>query len=240
VTGSARRSQLVCAGDSPARSPPLILFPFPHESKSWKVHCSDGVLPSPSQLRPDRTAAAAIPRIPKPPTDLRASRKGNRVTLIGASPPAPPTAKACATSVRPRLPQPRTRNHDVRNFATMLPAPSFVSAAPQKSGYRVPPPRPTPTPSTGNATAGPVRRSHLCRRGVEPPRPRRGIVESRARPAVVTLPPPTRISPPNSLAMASFSPGQALGNHRAFPVTPPPKPPPFNIAIESIGVTKIR
>src|ERR1700674_3353639 len=55
----------VAVGGSPARSPPLILFLFPHEITSWKVRHADRVLPATCQLRPDRTAAAAIPRTTK-------------------------------------------------------------------------------------------------------------------------------------------------------------------------------
>src|SRR5258708_271376 len=50
------------AGTSPARSPPLILFLFPHEITSGKVRHAARVLPAACQLRPARTAAAAIPR----------------------------------------------------------------------------------------------------------------------------------------------------------------------------------
>lgn len=79
--------------------------------------------------------------LPKPPTDLRASRKGNRVTLNWSE----PTLTTDRQSVRylgstlvchSLAPEITT----CENFAAMLPAPSSLVAATQKSGS----PRPAP------------------------------------------------------------------------------------------------
>src|SRR5258708_26490325 len=78
--------------------------------------------------------------LPKPPTDLRASRKGNRVTL-NWSEPALTTDRRSVRYLGPTLVcrglEPEIAKCE--NFAAMLPPPS---AAPQK------PPRPTPQSST--------------------------------------------------------------------------------------------
>jgi hypothetical protein len=79
--------------------------------------------------------------LPKPPTDLRASRKGNHVTLYWSE----PTLTTDRQSVRYLGPTLVCRSLEPEittcgNFAAMLPAPSSVSASPQKSGL----PRPAP------------------------------------------------------------------------------------------------
>jgi hypothetical protein len=79
--------------------------------------------------------------LPKPPTDLRASRKGNRVTLRWSEPTLTTDRQSVrylgATLVcRSLEPEITTCG----NPAAILPAPSSVSAAPRKSGL----PRPAP------------------------------------------------------------------------------------------------
>jgi hypothetical protein len=73
--------------------------------------------------------------LPKPPTDLRASRKGNHVTLSWSE----PTRTTDRQSVRYLGPTLVCRSLEPEittcgDFAAMLPAPSSVSAPPQKSG----------------------------------------------------------------------------------------------------------
>ncbi len=73
--------------------------------------------------------------LPKPPTDLRASRKGNHVTLTWSE----PTRTTDRQSVRYLGPTLVCRSLEPEittcgNFADMLPAPSSAAAAPQKSG----------------------------------------------------------------------------------------------------------
>src|SRR6266478_5061775 len=79
--------------------------------------------------------------LPKPPTDLRASRKGNRVTLNWSEPTHTTDRQSVrylgATLVCRSLEPEITA---CGNFAAMLPAPSSVAALPQKSGL----PRPAP------------------------------------------------------------------------------------------------
>src|ERR1700747_2297832 len=84
--------------------------------------------------------------LPKPPTDLRARRKGNRVTLSWSE----PTLTTDRQSVRSLGPTLVCRSLEpeittCRNIAAMLPAPSSLPAAPQKSrGTRSGLPRPAP------------------------------------------------------------------------------------------------
>src|ERR1700687_106178 len=73
--------------------------------------------------------------LPKPPTDLRASRKGNRVTLNWSEPKLT-TDRQSVRYLGPTLVC-RSLEPEITtcgNFATMLPAPSSLSAAPRKSG----------------------------------------------------------------------------------------------------------
>jgi hypothetical protein len=89
--------------------------------------------------------------LPKPPTDLRASRKGNHVTLSWSE----PTRTTDRQSVRYLGPTLVCRSLEPEittcgNFAAMLPAPSSVSAAPQKSGS------PRPGPQTYTDTLPPA------------------------------------------------------------------------------------
>src|SRR3977135_2387697 len=79
--------------------------------------------------------------LPKPPTDLRASRKGDRVTLSWSE----PTLTTDRQSVRYLGASLVCRSLDPEittggNPAAILPAPSSVSPAQQKSGF----PRPVP------------------------------------------------------------------------------------------------
>src|SRR3981081_442609 len=72
--------------------------------------------------------------LPNPPTDLRASRKGNRVTLSWSE----PTLTTDRQSVRYLGPTLVCRSLEPEittcgNFAAMLPAPSSLSAPPRKS-----------------------------------------------------------------------------------------------------------
>jgi hypothetical protein len=84
--------------------------------------------------------------LPKPPTDLRASRKGNRVTLSWSE----PTLTTDRQSVRYLGPTLVCRSLESEittcgNFAAMLPAPSSLAAAPRKSrGTQSGLPRPSP------------------------------------------------------------------------------------------------
>ena len=84
--------------------------------------------------------------LPKPPTDLRASRKGNRVTL-NWSEPIRTTDRQSVRYLGPTLIC-RSLEPEITtcgNFAAMLPAPASVFAAPQKSrGTRSGLPRPAP------------------------------------------------------------------------------------------------
>src|SRR3981081_1798994 len=84
--------------------------------------------------------------LPKPPTDLRASRKGNRVTLSWSEPKLT-TDRRSVRYLGPTLVC-RSLEPEITtcgNFATMLPAPSSLSAAPQKSrSTRSGLPRPAP------------------------------------------------------------------------------------------------
>jgi TonB family protein len=88
---SAQNSTFECRGCADETT--LILFrpSFPHEITFISVTQESSsrrpiALPVAGQLRPDGTAAAAVARTPKPPSDLRASRKGNRVTLTWSEP----------------------------------------------------------------------------------------------------------------------------------------------------------
>jgi hypothetical protein len=84
--------------------------------------------------------------LPKPPTDLRASRKGNRVTLSWSE----PTLTTDRQSVRYLGPTLVCRSLEPEittcgNIAAMLPAPSSLPAAPRKSrGTQSGLPRPAP------------------------------------------------------------------------------------------------
>src|ERR1700681_3761646 len=72
--------------------------------------------------------------LPKPPTDLRASRKGNRVTL-GWSEPKLTTDRQSVRYLGPTLVC-RTLEPEITtcgNFAAMLPPPSSLVAPPRKS-----------------------------------------------------------------------------------------------------------
>jgi hypothetical protein len=130
--------------------------------------------------------------LPKPPTDLRASRKGDHVTLSWSE----PTHTTDRQSVRYLGPTLVCRSLEPEitacgNFAAMLPAPSSVSAAPQKSGL------PRPAPQTYTDTLPPAMQqqdpSVEVTYAVE-------ILNRHARgaglsnrvhvPAIVTLPPP--------------------------------------------------
>src|SRR6266446_2900543 len=134
--------------------------------------------------------------LPKPPTDLRASRKGNHVTLSWSE----PTHTTDRQSVRYLGPTLVCRSLEPEittcgNFAAMLPAPSSVSAAPQKSGL----PRPAPEtyidtlppamqqqdPSVEVTYAVEVLNRHA--RGA-------GLSNRVHVPAVVTLPPPSDLA----------------------------------------------
>ena len=118
--------------------------------------------------------------LPKPPTDLRASRKGNRVTL-NWSEPTLTTDRQSVRYVGPTLVCRSVESEmtECGNPAAMLPAPSV---APQKTSLRAPRTADLHRHSAlSHATAGPGRRSHVRRRGLEPQCPRRRIVESRAR-----------------------------------------------------------
>ena len=89
--------------------------------------------------------------LPKPPTDLRASRKGDHVTLSWSE----PTRTTDRQSVRYLGPTLVCRSLEPEitacgNFAAMLPAPSSVSAAPLKSGL------PRPAPETYTDTLPPA------------------------------------------------------------------------------------
>jgi len=81
--------------------------------------------------------------LPKPPTDLRASRKGDHVTLSWSE-PTHTTDRQSVRYIGPTLVC-RSLEPEITtcgNFAAMLPAPSSVaaavSAAPQKSGLPLP------------------------------------------------------------------------------------------------------
>ena len=130
--------------------------------------------------------------LPKPPTDLRASRKGDHVTLSWSE----PTRTTDRQSVRYLGPTLVCRSLGPEitacgNFAAMLPAPSSVSAPPQTSGE----PRPAPQtyidtlppamqqqdPSVEVTYAVEVLNRHA--RGA-------GLSNRVHVPAVVTLPPP--------------------------------------------------
>jgi len=134
--------------------------------------------------------------LPKPPTDLRASRKGNRVTL-NWSEPTRTTDRQSVRYIGPTLVC-RSLEPEITtcgNFATMLPAPSFVSAAPQKSGL------PRPAPETYTDTLPPAMQqqdpSVEVTYAVEVlNRHARGAgLSNRVQvPAVVTLPPPSDLA----------------------------------------------
>jgi hypothetical protein len=127
--------------------------------------------------------------LPKPPTDLRASRKGNRVTLNWSE----PTLTTDRQSVRYLGPTLVCRSVDPEitacgNPAAMLPAPS---AAPQKSGA----PRPAPQtytdtlPSTMQQQAPATEVTYAVE--VLNRNARGAGLSNRVRvPAVMTLPPP--------------------------------------------------
>jgi hypothetical protein len=134
--------------------------------------------------------------LPKPPTDLRASRKGDHVTLTWSE----PTRTTDRQSVRYLGPTLVCRSLEPEitacgNFAAMLPAPSSVSAAPQKAGL----PRPAPQfytdtlpsamqqqdPSVEVTYAVEVLNRHA--RGA-------GLSNRVHVPAVVTLPPPSDLA----------------------------------------------
>jgi hypothetical protein len=130
--------------------------------------------------------------LPKPPTDLRASRKGNRVTLSWSE----PTLTTDRQSVRYLGPTLVCRSLEPEittcgNIAAMLPAPSSLPAAPPKSGL------PRPAPETYTDTLPPAMQqqdpSVEVTYAVEAlNRNARGAgLSNRVHvPAVVTLPPP--------------------------------------------------
>ena len=130
--------------------------------------------------------------LPKPPTDLHASRKGDHVTLTWSE----PTHTTDRQSVRYLGPTLVCRSLELEittcgNFATMLPAPSSLPATPQKSGL------PRPAPETYTDTLPPAMQqqdpSTEVTYAVEAlNRNARGAgLSNRVHvPAVVTLPPP--------------------------------------------------
>ena len=114
--------------------------------------------------------------LPKPPTDLRATRKDNRVTLTWSE----PTLTTDRKSVRYIGPTLVCRSLDPE-LATCgtpvatLPAPA-PSAAPKKSSRSAQKSAATPQTFTdalpaSMAAPGSIRRTHLRRRGLEPQRP---------------------------------------------------------------------
>jgi len=89
--------------------------------------------------------------LPKPPTDLRAGRKGNQVTLSWSE----PTRTTDRQSVRYLGPTLVCRSLEPEiatcgNFAALLPPPSSLVAAPRKSGL------PRPAPETFTDTLPPA------------------------------------------------------------------------------------
>jgi len=130
--------------------------------------------------------------LPKPPTDLRASRKGNRVTLSWSE-PTRTTDRQSVRYVGPTLVC-RSLEPEITtcgNFAALLPAPSSLAAAPRKSGL------PRPAPQTYTDTLPPAMQqqdpSVEVTYAVEVlNRNARGAgLSNRVHvPAIVTLPPP--------------------------------------------------
>jgi len=130
--------------------------------------------------------------LPKPPTDLHASRKGDHVTLTWSE----PTLTTDRQSVRYLGPTLVCRSLEPEittcgNIAAMLPAPSSLPTAPQKSGL------PRPAPETYTDTLPPAMQqqdpSTEVTYAVEAlNRNARGAgLSNRVHvPAVVTLPPP--------------------------------------------------
>jgi len=134
--------------------------------------------------------------LPKPPTDLRASRKGDHVTLTWSE----PTHTTDRQSVRYLGPTLVCRSLELEittcgNFAAMLPAPSSLPATPQKSGL------PRPAPETYTDTLPPAMQqqdpSAEVTYAVEAlNRNARGAgLSNRVQvPAVATLPPPADLA----------------------------------------------
>ena len=130
--------------------------------------------------------------LPKPPTDLRASRKGDHVTLTWSE-PTHTTDRQSVRYIGPTLVC-RSLEPEITtcgNFAAMLPAPSSVAAVPQKSGLprpaaetytdTLPPAMQQEDPSVEVTYAVEVLNRHA--RGA-------GLSNRVHVPAVVTLPPP--------------------------------------------------
>ena len=189
--------------DSPARPLPLILFPFPHEATSWKVHRATALcllLAGCAQIGPPLPPSLELP---KPPTDLRASRKGNRVTLTWSE----PTLTTDRQSVRYIGPTLVCRSLESEitecgNPAAMLPAPSDQRrrsedpAAPRADSGS---PRPAPQTYTDTLPAAmqPQDPAAEVTYAVEVlNRNARGAgLSNRVHvPAVVTLPPPSDLA----------------------------------------------
>src|SRR6266446_382263 len=134
--------------------------------------------------------------LPKPPTDLRASRKGNRVMLTWSE-PTHTTDRQSVRYIGPTLVC-RSLEPEITtcgNFAAMLPAPSSLPATPQKSGL------PRPAPETYTDTLPPAMQqqdpSVEVTYAVEVlNRHARGAgLSNRVHvPAVVTLPPPSDLA----------------------------------------------
>ena len=117
--------------------------------------------------------------LPKPPTDLRASRKGNRITL-NWSEPTLTTDRQSVRYIGPTLVclSLEYEMTECGSPAAVLPVPSAAAHKPD-SARRADADLHRHT-ARSHATAGSGRRSHLCRRSLEPQCPRRWIIESRA------------------------------------------------------------
>jgi len=130
--------------------------------------------------------------LPKPPTDLRASRKGNRVTLSWSE----PTLTTDRQSVRYLGATLVCRSLEAEittcgNPTAILPAPSSVGAAPRKSGL------PRPAPQTYTDTLPPAMQQQdpsvevtYAVEALNRNARAAGLSNRVHIPAVVTLPPP--------------------------------------------------
>jgi len=139
--------------------------------------------------------------LPKPPTDLRANRKGNRVTLTWSE-PALTTDRQSVRYLGPTLVCRSLQPDHIQPEMTECGKPVTTVAAPAAVVPRfvrslappIPRPRLSPTLCLDHPNHGPSRRNYLCRRSSEPQRRGAGLSNRVHVPAVLTLPPPANLT----------------------------------------------
>ena len=116
---------------------------FISESNAHQTHRASRPLPNPRRLRPTGPPLPPSLELPKPPTDLRATRKGNKVTLTWSE-PALTTDHQSVRYLGPTLIC-RSAETDITtcaNQVAIVPPPGAIPQKPNKKSQQQKPTRP--------------------------------------------------------------------------------------------------